>query len=54
MPMVFDLRAGLYWRLEEDGLLFGWSDPDGWRRMGLRRHRPSGRWFRAAGSDLQA
>ncbi|MGZ9276836.1 MAG: NAD(P)/FAD-dependent oxidoreductase [Candidatus Limnocylindrales bacterium] len=28
MPMVFDLSAGLYWRLEEDGLLFGWSDPD--------------------------
>ena len=28
MPMVFDLGAGLYWRLEEGGLLFGWSDPD--------------------------
>jgi glycine/D-amino acid oxidase-like deaminating enzyme len=28
MPMVFDLAAGLYWRLEEGGLLFGWSDPD--------------------------
>ena len=27
-PMLFDLRAGLYWRLEEGGLLFGWSDPD--------------------------
>jgi sarcosine oxidase subunit beta len=27
-PMVFDLTAGLYWRLEEGGLLFGWSDPD--------------------------
>ena len=26
--MVFDIGAGLYWRLEEDGLLFGWSDPD--------------------------
>ena len=26
--MVFDLVAGLYWRLEEGGLLFGWSDPD--------------------------
>ncbi|HET8784283.1 MAG TPA: FAD-dependent oxidoreductase, partial [Candidatus Limnocylindrales bacterium] len=23
-PMVFDIGAGLYWRLEEDGLLFGW------------------------------
>ena len=28
MPMVFDIGAGLYWRLEEDGLLFGWSDRD--------------------------
>jgi sarcosine oxidase subunit beta len=28
MAMVFDIAAGLYWRLEEDGLLFGWSDPD--------------------------
>ncbi|HET9613407.1 MAG TPA: FAD-binding oxidoreductase [Candidatus Limnocylindrales bacterium] len=27
-PMVFDIGAGLYWRLEEDGLLFGWSDPN--------------------------
>lgn len=26
--MVFDIAAGLYWRLEEGGLLFGWSDPD--------------------------
>ena len=26
--MVFDIGAGLYWRLEEGGLLFGWSDPD--------------------------
>jgi len=26
--MVFDVGAGLYWRLEEGGLLFGWSDPD--------------------------
>jgi len=25
--MVFDLRAGLYWRLEEGGLLFGMSNP---------------------------
>ncbi len=25
--MVFDIGAGLYWRLEEGGLLFGWSDP---------------------------
>ncbi len=28
LPMVFDLTAGVYWRQEEDGLLFGWSDPD--------------------------
>jgi sarcosine oxidase, subunit beta len=28
MPMIFDIGAGLYWRLEEGGLLFGWSDPD--------------------------
>ncbi|HXJ66475.1 MAG TPA: FAD-binding oxidoreductase, partial [Actinomycetota bacterium] len=28
MPMVFDLGAGLYWRLEEGGLLFGMSNPD--------------------------
>jgi sarcosine oxidase, subunit beta len=27
-PMVFDVGEGLYWRLEEDGLLFGWSNPD--------------------------
>jgi len=28
MPMIFDIGGGLYWRLEEGGLLFGWSDPD--------------------------
>lgn len=26
--MAFDLRAGLYWRLEDGGLLFGMSNPD--------------------------
>ena len=26
-PMIFDIAAGLYWRLEEGGLLFGFSDP---------------------------
>ena len=26
--MVFDLSAGLYWRSEEGGLLFGMSNPD--------------------------
>ena len=28
LPMVFDLVAGLYWRPEERGLLFGMSNPD--------------------------
>jgi len=28
LPMVFDLRAGLYWRPEEGGLLFGMSNPE--------------------------
>ena len=28
VPMVFDLGAGLYWRPEEGGLLFGMSNPD--------------------------
>jgi sarcosine oxidase subunit beta len=28
VPMVFDLVAGLYWRCEEGGLLFGMSNPD--------------------------
>jgi sarcosine oxidase, subunit beta len=28
LPMVFDLGAGLYWRLEEDGLLWGMSNPN--------------------------
>ncbi|HTW20833.1 MAG TPA: FAD-binding oxidoreductase [Mycobacteriales bacterium] len=28
VPMVFDLVAGLYWRPEERGLLFGMSNPD--------------------------
>jgi len=27
LPMVFDLSAGLYWRPEESGLLFGMSNP---------------------------
>jgi sarcosine oxidase subunit beta len=27
-PMVFDLGAGLYWRLEEGGLLWGMSNPN--------------------------
>ena len=26
-PMVFDVGAGIYWRLEEGGLLWGMSDP---------------------------
>jgi sarcosine oxidase, subunit beta len=28
LPMVFDVGEGLYWRQEEDGLLFGWSNPE--------------------------
>jgi sarcosine oxidase, subunit beta len=28
VPMVFDLAAGLYWRPEEKGLLFGMSNPE--------------------------
>lgn len=28
LPMVFDLTAGLYWRLEEGGLLWGMSNPN--------------------------
>ena len=28
VPMVFDLAAGLYWRPEEGGLLFGMSNPE--------------------------
>jgi sarcosine oxidase, subunit beta len=28
LPMVFDLTAGLYWRPEEGGLLFGMSNPE--------------------------
>ncbi len=28
VPMVFDLPAGLYWRPEEGGLLFGMSNPE--------------------------
>ena len=28
LPMVFDLAAGLYWRPEEGGMLFGMSNPE--------------------------
>jgi sarcosine oxidase, subunit beta len=27
LPMVFDIRSGIYWRLEEGGLLWGMSNP---------------------------
>jgi sarcosine oxidase subunit beta len=27
-PMMFDLRGGIYWRLEEDGLMWGMSNPN--------------------------
>jgi sarcosine oxidase subunit beta len=36
VPMVFDLSAGLYWRPEEGGLLFGMSNPD--EPPGTARH----------------
>jgi sarcosine oxidase subunit beta len=51
LPMVFDVRAGIYWRLEEGGLLWGMSNPKerpgpateiDWpylRRMERRLHR---------------
>ena len=28
LPMIFDIRSGLYWRQEEGGLLWGMSNPD--------------------------
>ncbi len=28
LPMLFDLSVGLYWRPEDDGMLFGMSNPD--------------------------
>jgi sarcosine oxidase subunit beta len=28
LPMVFDITAGIYWRPEEGGLLWGMSNPD--------------------------
>ncbi len=28
LPMVFDLRSGIYWRPEDGGLLWGMSNPD--------------------------
>lgn len=28
LPMVFDVASGIYWRPEEDGLLWGMSNPD--------------------------
>lgn len=28
LPMVFDIRSGLYWRQEEGGVLWGMSNPD--------------------------
>jgi sarcosine oxidase subunit beta len=49
--MGFDLSAGLYWRLEEGGLLFGMSNPDeapgparevDWPYMEIMRERLAG------------
>ena len=47
-PMVFDVGAGLYWRPEDGGILFGMSNPDekpgaardvDWEYLGLMRER---------------
>ena len=46
LPMVFDVGAGIYWRQEEDGLLFGWSDPD--ERPGEAREVSSSTWSGSA------
>ncbi len=43
LPMVFDVTAGLYWRPEEGGLLFGMSNPD----------EPPGRPPRSTGRYLE-
>ncbi|HMD91181.1 MAG TPA: FAD-binding oxidoreductase [Trebonia sp.] len=49
-PMVFDVPSGLYWRPEEDGLLFGMSNPEeppgenrcvDWSYLSLMRERLS-------------
>ena len=42
--MVFDIGAGLYWRLEEGGLLIGWSDPNDrpWTILHLSQSNPTG------------
>ena len=46
--MAFDLSGGLYWRLEDGGLLFGMSNPDeppgparaiDWKYLSAMRHR---------------
>src|SRR5258705_16408 len=47
MPMVFDIGGGLYWRLEEGGLLFGWSDPDEVPGEARSINLPAGRAARA-------
>src|SRR3984957_9299907 len=47
-PMVFDVGAGLYWRPEDGGILFGMSNPDeepgvaremDWKYLGQMRER---------------
>ena len=45
LPMVFDLARGLYWRLEEDGLLFGMSNPDELPGEARLRTRFNAAWF---------
>ena len=39
LPMVFDLSAGLYWRPEEGGMLFGMSNPERAAGRGPQRRR---------------
>ena len=46
LPMVFDVGAGLYWRLEEGGLLWGMSNPKE-RRPGRRGEASTGPTSRA-------
>jgi sarcosine oxidase subunit beta len=50
LPMVFDIGDGLYWRLEEGGLLFGWSNPD--EPPGIAREIDWG-WYERARKRLE-
>ncbi len=61
-PMVFDVASGLYWRPEEDGLLFGMSNPEeppgenrcvDWSYLSLMRSRLDSLVPLAAGLGLR-